>query len=112
MQTAATVTMRASELERLHWMRALAERRVTQREVAGHLGLGVRQSGEPSAGSASEQRIARQLRGLLEPAPEELLVELFVLVDVQVAGVWVLGLDRRHGAQRGTAQKCHLHVLG
>jgi transcriptional regulator GlxA family with amidase domain len=43
MQTAATVTMSASELERLHWMRALIERRATQREVASHLGLGVRQ---------------------------------------------------------------------
>jgi hypothetical protein len=43
METAATVTMSASELERLHWMRALIERRATQREVAGHLGLGVRQ---------------------------------------------------------------------
>lgn len=43
MQTAATVTMSASELERLHWMRALAERRATQREVAGHLGVGIRQ---------------------------------------------------------------------
>lgn len=43
MQTAATVTMSASELERLHWMQALIERRATQREVASHLGLGVRQ---------------------------------------------------------------------
>lgn len=43
MRTAATVTMSASELERLHWMRALVERRATQREVAGHLSLGVRQ---------------------------------------------------------------------
>jgi hypothetical protein len=43
MQAAATVTMSASELERLRWMRALVERRATQREVAGHLGLGVRQ---------------------------------------------------------------------
>ena len=42
MRTAATVTMSASELERLHWMRALVERRATQREVASHLGLGVR----------------------------------------------------------------------
>jgi transposase len=39
----ATVTMSSKELERLHWMAALAERRATQREVAGHLGLGVRQ---------------------------------------------------------------------
>ncbi len=39
----ATVTMSAKELERLHWMGALAERRATQREVASHLGLSVRQ---------------------------------------------------------------------
>ena len=38
-----TVTMSSKELERLHWMGALAERRATQRQVAEHLGLSVRQ---------------------------------------------------------------------
>ena len=39
----ATVTMSAKELERLHWMRQLVERRATQREAAVALGLTVRQ---------------------------------------------------------------------
>jgi transposase len=39
----ATVTMSATELERLHWMRALVERRATQRLAATELGLSVRQ---------------------------------------------------------------------
>jgi hypothetical protein len=39
----ATVTMSTKELERVHWMRALIERRATQRQVGEHLGLGIRQ---------------------------------------------------------------------
>lgn len=40
---AATVTMSAKELERLHWIRQVVERHVTQREAATALGLTVRQ---------------------------------------------------------------------
>lgn len=39
----ATVTRSSKELERLHWMGALAERWSTQREAAAHLGLSGRQ---------------------------------------------------------------------
>lgn len=40
---AATVTMSTKELNRVHWMRQLVERRATQREVATALGMTVRQ---------------------------------------------------------------------
>ena len=40
---AATVTMSTKELDRLHWMRLLVERRATQSQAATALGLSVRQ---------------------------------------------------------------------
>lgn len=42
-----------------------------------------------------EERVAGQLRCLPDPGRHELIVELVVLVDVEVARVWVLGLDGR-----------------
>src|SRR3546814_9681306 len=44
---------------------------------------------------SSEERVAGQRRGLADPARYELLVELVVLVDVEVAGVGVFGRDGR-----------------
>src|SRR5262249_31411786 len=54
---------------------------------------------------------ARQLAGLLHPSGELSLVELFVLVDVEVADVLVLGLTRWDRTQRRAAEEGHFDVL-
>src|SRR5690606_2395198 len=56
--------------------------------------------------------LARQLACLLHPVLELLFVEIVVLVDVEVAHVFVLRLARRLGLERVAAQECDLHVPG
>jgi len=86
----ATVTMSSKELERLHWMGALAERRATQREVASHLGLSVRQVQRirdacverGGAGLVSERRGKPSNRTL----PSEFRAEVLGIVRTRYAG--------------------------
>src|SRR5688572_13146757 len=58
-----------------------------------------------------EERVAGQLRCLPDPTRHELLVELVLLVDVEVARVRVLGLDGGEWTQRRAAEESHLDVL-
>lgn len=51
----------------------------------------------PTASQSQEQLFAGQLRYLPDPSRHELLVELVVLVEVVVARLIVLGLDRGTG---------------
>src|SRR4029079_5456898 len=54
---------------------------------------------------------AGQLGCLPDPARHELLVEVVVLVDVELAHVLALGLAGREWAQRRTAEERDFHVL-
>src|SRR3546814_16940644 len=54
---------------------------------------------------SSEERVAGQRRGLADPDRYELLVELVVLVDVEVAGVGVFGRDGR-SEERRVGKEC------
>src|SRR5262245_4789590 len=54
---------------------------------------------------------AGQLAGLLHPISQLSFVDLVVLVDVDVAHFFLLGLARREGAQRLAAEESQLDVL-
>src|SRR5437899_8035100 len=54
---------------------------------------------------------AGQLRCLPDPTRHELLVELVVLVDVEVANFLLLGLAGGDRTQRRAAEESHLDVL-
>ena len=60
----------------------------------------------PGIGSALEAGFARQLRCLPDPTHHELLVELFVLVDVEVAHFLLLGLPGAAGGHFFGAGTC------
>src|SRR5690606_12513210 len=62
-------------------------------------------------GLAAEAVPAGQLRGLLDPTRHQLLVDLVILVDVEVARPLVLGLDRRKRLQRRASEEGYLDVL-
>src|SRR5205085_7691764 len=54
---------------------------------------------------------AGQLAGLLHPGGEFGFVELVVLVDVEVANVFLLGMARRESTQRRAAEESHFDVF-
>jgi len=65
----------------------------------------------PELSRALEEIFAGQLRCLLDPTRQELLVEVVALVDMEVAGALVLGLDGGEWAQRRAVEESHLDVL-
>src|SRR3954469_9345149 len=54
---------------------------------------------------------SRQFRRLPDPARDQFLVELIILVDVEVARVLGLGFARREWAQRGAPEERDFDVL-
>jgi hypothetical protein len=65
----------------------------------------------PHPATRSSQSVALQLAGLLYPSCELGFIKLVVLVDVEVAHVFLLGLAARHRLQRHATEESHLHVV-
>src|SRR5437870_102655 len=65
----------------------------------------------PAPRTGRSHSFAGQLAGLLHPGGELSFVELVVLVDVEVAHFFLLGLAGGDRTQRRAAEESHLDVL-